>query len=282
MPAAAAVVRVRSTHLGDDPVDRDRLRRRQRLGALQPGQLQQLLDEPAEPGGLVLDPLGEPAGGDEVLGRGRARASAGSVASSSASASSCSAPTGVFSSWLTLATKSRRTRASRCASVTSAASTATWPPSRPMAPQVHAERVLAGAGAAPGQVQLDLAADAGAADLAGEGTDDGCAAIEPGVAAGTEQAHRPGGRVDQHRRVVGVEHHHTGASASIACGRARRARSAVPDRRLRCDGSPALRRACGVAVAGGSGSSDGDAARPPAPRPRRRPPPTPRGDGRVS
>ena len=50
-----------------------------------------------------------------------------SVASSSASASNCRAPTGVFSSWLTLATKSRRTRATRCASVTSAASTVTYP-----------------------------------------------------------------------------------------------------------------------------------------------------------
>ena len=115
---AAAAVRVRSTTSCDDPVDRDRLGRGQRLGALQPGQLQQLLDQPGQALRLVVDALGE---------RGRDGLRVVGSASSSVSASSCSAPTGVFSSWLTLATKSRRTRATRCASVTSEASTATCP-----------------------------------------------------------------------------------------------------------------------------------------------------------
>ena len=66
-------------------------------------------DQPAEPVGLVRDPAGEPAHG--LAGR--------RPASSIASASSDSAPTGVFSSWPTLATKSRRTASSRRASVTS-------------------------------------------------------------------------------------------------------------------------------------------------------------------
>ena len=129
-------------HLGDHPVDGDRLGVGQRLGALQPGQLEQLVDQPAEPGRLVLDALGEPAGGGHVLGGVGAGAAStwSSVASSSASASSCSAPIGVFSSWLTLATKSRRTRATRCASVTSAASTATKLPPSADRPQVDAER----------------------------------------------------------------------------------------------------------------------------------------------
>ena len=44
-------------------------RRRQRLGALQPGQLEQLADQPAEPGALVLHPPGEPADRLRVVGR---------------------------------------------------------------------------------------------------------------------------------------------------------------------------------------------------------------------
>jgi hypothetical protein len=52
------------------------------------------------------------------------RTSAGSsAASSTASASSPTAPTGVLSSWLTLATKSRRVASSRTASEVSVAST---------------------------------------------------------------------------------------------------------------------------------------------------------------
>ena len=62
-----------------------------------------------EPVRLVLHPAGEAARPP----RGRRRRPA------TASASSASAPTGVFSSWLTLATKSRRTASTRRASVRS-------------------------------------------------------------------------------------------------------------------------------------------------------------------
>ena len=55
----------------------------------------------------------------------RATVSGSSAASSTASASSVSAPTGVFSSWETLATKSRRTASKRWASVTSSSSSTT-------------------------------------------------------------------------------------------------------------------------------------------------------------
>ena len=55
----------------------------------------------------------------------RRTASGSSAASGSASASSDSAPTGVLSSWLTLATKSRRTASTRRASVRSSTSTST-------------------------------------------------------------------------------------------------------------------------------------------------------------
>ncbi len=57
----------------------------------------------------------------------RRTASGSSLASSTASASSDSAPTGVFSSWLTLATKSRRTSSTRRASERSSTITATRP-----------------------------------------------------------------------------------------------------------------------------------------------------------
>ncbi len=56
-------------------------------------------------------------------------------------------------------------------SVTSTASTTTCAAAQPDGAQVHPERLRVGAGVAAGQVQLDLAAHAGAAHLAGEGTD---------------------------------------------------------------------------------------------------------------
>ena len=58
----------------------------------------------------------------------RRTASGSSAASSTVSASSASAPTGVLSSWLTLATKSRRTSSTRRLSVWSSASSSTRPP----------------------------------------------------------------------------------------------------------------------------------------------------------
>ena len=53
----------------------------------------------------------------------RTTASGSSLASATASASRLSAPTGVLSSWLTLATKSRRIDSTRCSRVRSSAST---------------------------------------------------------------------------------------------------------------------------------------------------------------
>ncbi len=55
--------------LGHDLVHGHDRRRRQRLGALQPGQLDQLGHQPAEPGALVLHPAGEPADRLRVVGR---------------------------------------------------------------------------------------------------------------------------------------------------------------------------------------------------------------------
>ncbi len=59
----------------------------------------------------------------------RSTASGSSAASSTVSASRASAPTGVFSSWLMLATKSRRTSSTRRLSVWSSASSRISPPS---------------------------------------------------------------------------------------------------------------------------------------------------------
>ena len=81
----------------------DRGRRLERVVALEPGQLDDLLHQPGEPVALGEHPAGEPLDGLRVLARRRA----------TASASSRIAPTGVFSSWLTLATKSRRTASTR-------------------------------------------------------------------------------------------------------------------------------------------------------------------------
>ena len=66
----------------------------------------------------------------------RRTASGSSAASSTVSASSASAPTGVLSSWLVLATKSRRTSSTRRLSVWSSTSSSTRPPS----PTVASER----------------------------------------------------------------------------------------------------------------------------------------------
>ncbi len=93
--------------LGHDQADQDRLAGRGLLG-LDPAEVQQVVDDPADPERLGVDPAGQPLGhldvglGDERLGQeARAR------------------PSGVFSSWLTLATKSRRISSSRRRSETS-------------------------------------------------------------------------------------------------------------------------------------------------------------------
>ena len=84
--------------------------------ALHPREVDQLDDQ----GGQTLGRLGciRPAK--------RATASGSSAQASTDSARSDSAATGVFSSWLTFATKSRRTSSTRRASVESSTSTRTW------------------------------------------------------------------------------------------------------------------------------------------------------------
>src|ERR1700761_1236132 len=74
-----------------------------------------------------------------ILLANRRTASGSSAASSIVSASSASAPTGVLSSWLVLATKSRLTSSTRRLSVWSSASTSTSPPP-PTAPPSGATR----------------------------------------------------------------------------------------------------------------------------------------------
>src|SRR6202041_1117006 len=69
-----------------------------------------------------------------ILPANRRTASASSAASSMVSASRASAPTGVLSSWLVLATKSRLTSSTRRLSVWSSASTRTSPPPPTAAP----------------------------------------------------------------------------------------------------------------------------------------------------
>lgn len=197
-------------HLGDHPVDRDGLRRGLRLRALEPGQLQQLLHQPAEPGGLVLDPLGEPAGGQHVLGE--LRGTVGRLGG------------------VDQGLGEELQRPDRGLQLVADVGHEVPPhPGQPVRlgdvggldgdvpaadahrPQVHAERVLPGVVAAPGQVELDLAPHPGPPHLPGEGTDQRVGRDGAGGGAGSEQAHRPRGRVHEHRHVVRAEHHDAGA-----------------------------------------------------------------------
>ena len=66
---AAAAVRVRSTTSLTIRSTATGTWRRQRVGALQPGQLEQLLDQSGQPLRLVVDALGEAAGRLRVVGR---------------------------------------------------------------------------------------------------------------------------------------------------------------------------------------------------------------------
>ena len=101
----------------------------------------------------------------------RSTASGSCTASSTVSASRARAPTGVLSSWLMLATKSRRTSSTRRLSVWSSASSSTSPPSADLgAERGHPDREAGGAPVGPAGRDLDLAlADlAVPADLAGQ------------------------------------------------------------------------------------------------------------------
>jgi hypothetical protein len=76
---------------------------------------------------------------------------------------------------------------------------------------VQTERGLRAVGATARQVELDFAADARAPDLTREGTQNGVRGDGAGRPAGAEQSHGPRRRVDEHRVVVAVEHHHADA-----------------------------------------------------------------------
>ncbi len=271
-------------HLGDHPVQRDRLRWRLRLGALQPGQLQQLLHQPAQPGRLVLDPFGEPAGGHQVLGEvgrrgvgrlGRVQQRLGEQLQRADRGLELVADVGhEVASYpgqpVRLGHVDRLDRDEAVAET--------------HRPQVHAERVLARAVAAARQVQLDLAPHAGAAHLAGKGTDQRVRGDRAGGAAGTQQPHRAGGRVDQHGHVVVVRvpRHRPGASRSSG-GRAR------PAARRLSRASPCSSGSCRSpstwrdrpASAGTGAAGNRRPSRPPTPGPPRPPLPTPPGDRRV-
>ena len=126
----------------------------------------------------------------------RCTASGSSAASMTASESSWIAPTGVFSSWLTLATKSRRidsTRRSRVRSSTSASTSwelsgatraVTWRGGRPCA--LHEQLGLA-----------DLPVAAYLPDQLGE--------LAHGDLVAADQAHRDGRRGGLEHRVAGVD-----------------------------------------------------------------------------
>ena len=141
----AAWWRQRSRASATTSSTRDRLGVLQRVVVLHPGQVDELLHQAGQPG--------RPRA---ASGRRTARTASGSSAASSPPpTSSDSAPTGVFSSWLTLATKSRRTASIRRASVRSSTSSST---SREPSGATRAETASASPRPVPrrGQVQLDL------------------------------------------------------------------------------------------------------------------------------
>ena len=147
--SAAASSRVRSTASATTASTSTASSAGQRLGALQPGQVDELADQPGQPVGLA------PASGR----RSAAPSPGRRPPSSRASASSASAPTGVLSSWLTLATKSRRTASTRRASVTSSTSTRRARALAAERTRSHAQRQrLRRPGRSRGQVDVGVAA----------------------------------------------------------------------------------------------------------------------------
>ena len=136
----------------------------------------------------------------------RCTASGSSAAPSIASASSDSAPTGVFSSWPTLATKSRRTASMRRASVTSSSTRATGPGGGavPLSSRTPCTPIIRGPaptrlpGSRTSARRLPAAADR-LRQLEQLGHE------QPGAA---HDAERAGGRVGQQHGVVGVDDEH--------------------------------------------------------------------------
>ena len=137
--------------------------------------------------------------------RSAGRASGSSAAPSIASASSDSAPTGVFSSWPTLATKSRRTASTRRVSVTSCSTRATGPASgrcrcpagTPCTPIRRAPEPARLPGSRTSARRLAGAHGPGRSSIS-SGTSSRVPRTMPSAA---------GGRVGQQHRVVGVDEH---------------------------------------------------------------------------
>ena len=100
--------------LDDDLVERDEGRLLERVVALQPGELDDVLHQAGQPVGLVLHAAGEAAHGLGVVG-----------GVDQGLREQRQAADGVLSSWLTLARKSRRTASTRRASVRSSTSSST-------------------------------------------------------------------------------------------------------------------------------------------------------------
>ena len=143
--------------LGDDGRHVDEPRLVQGVGDLEPGQVDDLLDQLGSRAALDLHPAGEPLDGlGVVLGVAGSPRRAGA-----------SPPTGVLSSWLTLATKSRRTSSTRWAWVWSSTRSRTWADAERRDPGLHDRARLAPSGAAR-QLELGLADHAVAADLPGQ------------------------------------------------------------------------------------------------------------------
>ena len=132
-------------------------------------------------------------------------------------------PTGVFSSWLTLATKSRRTSSTRRALVRSSTRSSTW--ATPSGATRARDGDPAASERAAGQVELGLADHAVAADLAGQVPQLGVGQL--GVA---DQAVDDRGRAGLDDGVGRVDDDAAGAQDREHVGDARRQRGARPAR----------------------------------------------------
>ena len=142
------------------------------LAELDARQLHQVVDRPGDPMRFGDHPLGHPA----------ARRP-GRCSSASASASTARAPTGVFSSWLMLATKSVRMASTRRRSLTSSIVATAEPPGSPSAVTTTASLRRT--------VQLEQLARRAAVEGLAQGGLNGVVDEQPGVRPG----HRLGARV---------------------------------------------------------------------------------------
>jgi hypothetical protein len=186
-------------HLGDHGIDRHRFRVGQRFAALQSGQLQQFDDQPAEPVGLVPDPLGEAAGGlrvralfivhrvGERLGQELEGADGG-----------LQLVAHVGDEVATHPAQPMRLGNVECLDRHVAAVEGNGP-------DMYAERLDV---APTGHVEFHLAAGPSPSSLTGQRTDDGVRDRGSAGNARSDQAHLVSGRVDEHRPVLAVQHEH--------------------------------------------------------------------------